>query len=94
MIQNIVLTRGEKFREVFNLKNPDGTKSSGRGFRFAFVIYRRDFVRQYAMYNRGDALEITLSPEQTKDFDSNVLQYKIVLEDSREVIAQGILRVQ
>ena len=95
MIQNLVVTRGETFRETFNLKKPDGSPSSGRGYRFKLVIYRRDFVREFTLNNRGPALEVTLSPEQTKDFDSNVLQYKIVVDnETKEVIAQGILRVQ
>jgi len=95
MIQNLVVTRGESFKEVFNLKKPDGSPSSGRGYRFAFVVYRRDFVREFTMSNRGGSLEANLSATQTADFDSNVLQYKIVVDnETREVIAQGILRVQ
>lgn len=95
MIQNLVVTRGQKFNETFNLKKPDGSPSSGRGYRFSFVVYRRNFVREFTLSNRGDALEVTLSPEQTKDFDSNVFSYKIVVDnETREVIAQGVLRVQ
>lgn len=94
MIQNLVVRRGEPFKEVFNLKKPDGSKSSARGVNFYIVVYRRELVKKYDLLNKGTSLEFNLTAEQTKDFDSNVLSYKIVVEDTREVIAQGILRVE
>lgn len=95
MIQNLIVTRGEKFTEVFNLKNPDGSKSSGRGYGFKVIIYRRNFVREYRLLNRGDSLYLTIPAEDTKDFDSNTLSYRIVLDNEfEEVIALGVLRVQ
>jgi hypothetical protein len=95
VIQNLVVTRGQRFKEVFNFKNPDGSSSSGRGYKFVILIYRRDFIREYPLSNRGGSLEFNLNAEQTKDFDSNVLSYKIVVDnETREVVAQGVLRVE
>ncbi len=95
MIQNLVVTRGKPFKEIFNLKKPDGTKTSGRGFNFYIVVYRKDYIKRFELANRGETLELKLTPEQTNDFDSNVLSYKIVAEnETKEVIAQGMLRVE
>jgi hypothetical protein len=94
MIQNLVVTRGQKFKEVFNLLKPDGTPTTGRGYDFSIVVFRKEFVREFPLNNRGSFLELNLSAEQTSDFDSNTLSYRIVLSNTREVIAHGMLRVQ
>lgn len=93
MIQNLVVKRGEKFKETFNLRKPDGSRSSGVGYTFTIVVYRRDFVKEFQLSNRGSHLDFNLTAAQTSSFDSNVLSYKIVVTETKEEIAHGLLRV-
>lgn len=93
MIQNLVVTRGEPFSERFYLKNPDGSESSGFGYKFTIVIYRKDYVREFKLKNKDMYLEFKLTAQETAELNSNILSYKIMV-NNKEVIAQGLLRVQ
>lgn len=98
MNQNFVVTKGEPFQETFNFKDEKGNPVNVRGRRFVFIVSRhgfsRAFTQGYGLIHRGNAIDVRLNSDQTKDFDSNTLLYKLCEEDTREVIAEGILRVQ
>ena len=98
MNQNFVVTKGQPFRETFNFKDASGNPINVRGRRFVFIVSRHGWARAFAqgtgLLHKGTAVDVRLTAEQTKEFDSNTLLYKLCEEDSREVIAEGILRVQ